>query len=171
MSSQKNVAGKLLDFFDVTVTSISFLVIFVTFVIAIVSRYFLRVAVTWSYEISILGYMWTMFFGVGRALRNDEHVVFSLVYDKLGWHGKRRSLILYNILLAAMGILIFVPGVRAMLASNSRTGVLKLPYKVVFSPFFFMLAEIIAVSAVNVKKAWRMKGDAEATAEQGEVKT
>lgn len=169
MSSQNGMGKRILDFFDVTVTSVSFLVIFVTFMISIISRYFLRVAVAWTYEISILGYMWTMFFGVGRALRNDEHVVFSLVYDKLDNRGKRRCLVLYNALLAVLLLLIFVPGVQAMLGSNSRTGVLKLPYKAVFAPFFFMTAELIVVAVMNVRRAVRMNVTDEKAEEEVEA--
>ena len=50
------------------ITDLSFLVIFCTFMLAIVSRYFFKRPVTWSYEISVLGYIWTMFFGVGLAV-------------------------------------------------------------------------------------------------------
>ncbi len=140
---------KILDFFEVGVTSVAFLVIFVTFMISIISRYVLRVPVTWTYEISILGYMWTMFFGVGRALRNDEHVVFSLVYDKVSPAKKSFFLLLYNALLAILLLLCVSPGFSAMLKSNSATGVLKLPYKIVFAPFWFMIIEIICVAASN----------------------
>ena len=89
----KSTGRKILDFFEIGVTSISFIVIFVTFMISILSRYIFRIPVTWTYEISILGYMWTMFFGVGKAIDNDEHVVFSLVYDKISPKGKRFCLI------------------------------------------------------------------------------
>lgn len=156
-NSDKSIGMKVLVFFEVTMTSISFMVVFVTFMISIISRYFLRTAVSWTYEVSILGYMWTMFFGVGRALRNDEHVVFSLVYDKLSPKGERVCLIMYNIMLAGLLSIVFIPCVQAMLGSNSKTGVLGLPYKVAFSPFFFMFAEIIIISILNVIKAVKLK--------------
>ena len=153
---EKNLGRKILDIFDIGVTSISFVVIFVTFMISIISRYVLRIPVTWTYEISILGYMWTMFFGVGRAIENDQHVVFSLVYDKVSPKTKRIFLILYNTLLVVLLAVAFLPCVQAMLKSTMKTGVLKLPYKVVFAPFFFMLVEIIVLSAINIKKAVTM---------------
>ena len=152
----KSIGRKILDIFETGVTSVSFVVIFVTFMISIISRYLLRVPVTWTYEISILGYMWTMFFGVGKAIDNDEHVVFSLVYDKLSPKGKRNCLILYNVMLTVLLLIAFIPCFQAMLKSTMTTGVLKLPYKVVFSPFFFMMVEIIIKSARNVLKVVRM---------------
>ncbi|MCR5625800.1 MAG: TRAP transporter small permease subunit [Lachnospiraceae bacterium] len=154
---EKSIAKKILDIFDVGVTSIAFIVIFVTFMISILSRYIFRIPVTWTYEISILGYMWTMFFGVGKAMENDEHVVFGLVYDKLGNNGKRFCLVLYNIMLVVFLLIAFIPSVQACAKSTMTTGVLKIPYRYVFSPFFFMLAEIIIRSAFNIKKALTMK--------------
>ena len=41
--------------------------------VSIISRYIFRVPVAWSYEISVLGYMWTMFFGVGKAMRRHSN--------------------------------------------------------------------------------------------------
>jgi TRAP-type C4-dicarboxylate transport system permease small subunit len=153
----KSFLGKVLDFFEIGVTSTAFVVIFITFMISIISRYVLRVPVTWTYEISILGYMWTMFFGVGKAIDNDEHVVFSLVYDKMSDKGKRFCLILYNCMLVVLLLIAFIPCVQAMIKSTMKTGVLKLPYKVVFSPFFFMMAEIIIKSGRNVYRVLKTK--------------
>ena len=81
------------------ITDLSFLVIFCTFMLAIVSRYFFKRPVTWSYEISVLGYIWTMFFGVGLAMKRDEHVVFGLVFDVLQPKGKFVIYLFYNVLL------------------------------------------------------------------------
>lgn len=81
MDNFKKIGKKIVDFLGVFIPNITFLVIFLTFMVTIVSRYFFKTPVTWSYEVSVLGYMWTMFFGVGKAMEADEHVVFGLVYD------------------------------------------------------------------------------------------
>ena len=146
----RGTAKKILDIFDIGVTSASFIVIFITFMISILSRYVFKKPVPWTYELSILGYMWTMFFGVGKAIENDEHVVFSLVYDKLSPGRKKVCLIAYNILMVVLLFICFIPCVQATMKSTMKTGVLKLPYKIVFSPFFFMMIEIIVRSVMNV---------------------
>ena len=146
----EGIAKKILDIFDIGVTSASFIVIFVTFMISIFSRYVFKKPVPWTYELSILGYMWTMFFGVGKAIENDEHVVFSLVYDKISPAGKKLCLILYNIMMVALLLICFIPCVQADMKSTMKTGVLKLPYKIMFAPFFYMMAEIIVRSVMNV---------------------
>lgn len=158
MSSALKAGKKIVDFFGVFVASVSFLTIFVTFMISIISRYIIRVPVTWTYEISVLGYMWCMFFGVGKAMEKDEHVVFALVYDKLNPAAKKHMLILYNVILAVLLAAVFVPCIQSAMKSSMSTGVLKLPYKLVFAPFFFMTADIIIRSIIRVVSLIRMDG-------------
>jgi TRAP-type transport system small permease protein len=137
------------------IPSIAFLAIFITFLITIASRYIFKHPVPWSYEFSVLGYMWTMFFGVGLAIRNDEHVTFGLVYDSLRPMGRLVSKIAYNLLLIALLAIIFLPSVQSLITKQMVTGVLNLPYKFVFAPFLFMLADSIVRSAGNIWRAIR----------------
>ena len=131
----KSIIKKITDFFGVAVVSVSFLLIFITFLLTIFSRYLFKTPITWSYEISVLAYMWTMFFGVGKAMEYDEHVVFSLVYDKRSPKGKMLYLVIYNAMLVFLLTITFIPSLQSLLSKRIVTGVLKLPYKVVFAPF------------------------------------
>ena len=144
---------KAVDYiWGVVIPSISFSMIFIAFMIAILSRYVFRQPVAWTYEISVLGFMWTMFFGVGKAIEMDEHVVFGLVYDTLKPFGKMFCKLLYNTVLIVLLAILFIPALKMALKSTMMTGVLKMPYKIVFAPFFFMLAEVIVRSGQNIKK-------------------
>lgn len=139
--------------FGVIFPNISFCMIFIAFMVAILSRYIFRQPVAWTYEISVLGFMWTMFFGVGKAIELDEHVVFGLVYDTLKPFGKMLCKLLYNVALMILLAILFIPALRMALKSTMMTGVLKMPYKIIFAPFFLMLAEIVVRSGLNIKKA------------------
>ena len=57
MDNFKKIGKKIVDFLGVFIPNITFLVIFLTFMVTIVSRYFFKTPVTWSYEVSVLGYM------------------------------------------------------------------------------------------------------------------
>ena len=149
----KSVLKKIVDFLGFVMPGIAFLVIFVTFMIGIVSRYFFRTAVPWTYEVSILGYMYAMFFGVGKAIEDDSHVVFSLVYDVVSPKKKSIFRIIYNAFLVFLLVACFVPCCKSLVSKQMVTGVLKLPYKIVFAPFIYMLAETIIRSAVNIVNA------------------
>ena len=155
MSDEKkksSIGKKILDIFDVGVTSFSFLMVFIAFMISIVSRYFLRVAVSGTYEISIPRYMWAMYFGVAKCMESDSHVVFSLLYDKLGFKGKKFCYILNNTMLAVLLIICIYPSIKSWAASKMVTGVLKIPYKAAFFPYFYMVIMVIARAIINIRK-------------------
>ena len=151
----KKIGKKIVDFLGVFIPNITFLVIFLTFMVTIVSRYFFKTPVTWSYEVSVLGYMWTMFFGVGKAMEADEHVVFGLVYDAVKPRTQFIFKVVYNTFLLILLVICFVPCFQSMVGKKMVTGVLKLTYTVVFAPFMYMLAEIIVRTCINIRNAFK----------------
>lgn len=144
---------KITYFLGVVMPVIAFLAIFITFMITIISRYVFKTPVPWSYEISVLGYMYCMFFGVGKAMETDEHVVFSLVYDEVSPKMKCIFRIVYNLFLLALLIVCFVPCCISLTKMRMKTGVLMIPYKIVFAPFIYMLVEIMIRTILNVCQA------------------
>jgi TRAP-type C4-dicarboxylate transport system permease small subunit len=152
LENAKKIGKKVVNFFGITVPTVAFLIIFITFMIGIVSRYVLRKPVPWTYEISILAYMWTTFFGVGQAIKLDEHVVFGLVYDSVSEKLQRVFRITYNLVIVILVSIVFVPCTSSMLSKQGITGVLQLPYKWVFAPFLLMFIDIIVRCAYNVVK-------------------
>jgi TRAP-type C4-dicarboxylate transport system permease small subunit len=147
--------GKVMTVLSEGVPMVAFLVVFVTFMMTIICRYVLRFAIPWSYEVSILGYMYCMFFGSGIALKRDEHVVFSLLYDKLPPIGQLISKLVYNAVLVVLICIIFVPCLNSLMASTMKTGILKMPYKVVFAPFLWMLFECAFRCLFYMKASWK----------------
>lgn len=152
MKNLKKTGKKIIDFLGITVPTIAFLIIFITFMIGIISRYMLRKPVPWTYEISILAYMWTTFFGVGQAIKLDEHVVFGLVYDSVSEKMQKAFRVVYNTVIAVLVTVAFMPSLTSLLSKQGITGVLELPYKWVFAPFILMFAEIIIRCTYKVIK-------------------
>ena len=148
-------AAKVMTVLSEGVPMVAFLVVFITFMMTIICRYVLRFAIPWSYEVSILGYMYCMFFGSGIALKRDEHVVFSLLYDKLPPIGQLISKLVYNAALVVLIAIIFVPCLNSLMASTMKTGILKMPYKVVFAPFLWMLFECAFRCLFYMKASWK----------------
>ena len=148
------IPGRIMTVLSEGVPMVSFLVVFVTFMMTIFCRYVLRFAIPWSYEVSILGYMYCMFFGSGIALKRDEHVVFSLLYDKLSPLGQLISKLVYNAALIVLLAIIFVPCVNSLMASTMKTGILKMPYKFVFAPFLWMIFECAFRCLFYIKTSW-----------------
>jgi len=134
------------------IPNITFTIIFVTFSITIISRYALKTPVAWAYEVSILAYMWTMFFGVGKAMAREEHVVFSLVYDTMTPAVRSLFRIASNVILIALLGIVFLPSVNSLLSKRMVTGVLKMKFSLVFAPLIYMFAEIIVRSIIDLRK-------------------
>lgn len=150
---EAKIPAKIMTVLGEGVPMVAFLVVFVTFMMTIISRYVLRIAIPWSYEVSILGYMYCMFFGSGIALTRDEHVVFSLLYDKLNPTGKMVSKLLYNAIMIVLMCIVFTPCFNSIMSMKQVTGILKMPYKVVFAPFLWMLLECIVRSLMCMVQA------------------
>lgn len=147
------IPGKIMKILSEGVPMVSFMVVFLAFMASIIYRYVLRQAIPWNVEVSILGYMYCMFFGSGIAIARDEHVVFSLIYDKLPPVGKMISKLLYNTILIVLICIAFAPCCKSILNMRQVTGILKMPYKVVFAPFLWMLAECVVRSAIVMVNA------------------
>lgn len=156
MDNLKKVVKAVTGFLGETIPTVTFTIIFVTFVAQIIARYFFGKSITWSNEVSVLAYMWTMFFGVGKAMDTDSHVVFGLVYDVVGQKTRYIFRMGYNILLIVCLGLAFYPCVDKWLGQKMITGVLKLPYKLVFAPFIYMLIEMIIRSIVEMVKVHKL---------------
>lgn len=155
LNKARKIGKQVMGFLGIFIPNITFCVIFITFMVSIISRYLFRQPVAWSYEVSVLGYMWTMFFGVGKAMETDEHVVFGLVYDMLGILGQFIFKAVYNLFLLFLLLICFLPCVESLVGKQMMTGVLKLPYYIVFAPFIYMLGEIIVRTVINVLNSYQ----------------
>lgn len=153
MKNLKKIILKVNDFLGVTVPVILYIMLFLSFVIVIFARYIFSKSISWGNEVAILCYIWIMFFGCGKAMENDEHVVFSLIYDEVSPLVQLIMKLIYNTVLIVFMIVSFKPCIVAWQASTQITGILKLTYKFCFFPFFWMMLMIIIYSCVNIKKS------------------
>lgn len=139
MKALKKIGKFVMDLFEIYLPVLIFACLFLTFVYQIFCRYVLRQPVSWSYEIGLLTFVWTTMFGALYAWRDDEHIVFSLVYDARSEKGKRIfDLIGAAIVLVLMAIIIR-PTWTFVLKQRRFSSVLKISYKVMYFPFFIMI--------------------------------
>lgn len=153
MKTAKKLGATIMDILGVWFPCVIYVVLFLSFVATIVMRYCFNKALSWGNEVAVLCYMWIMFFGCGKAIENDEHVVFSLVYDRCSPKVQMLMKVVYNVLLAVLIAIAIPPCVKMLLKSTQITGILKIPYTICFAPYIWMLAETVVRSLINVKKA------------------
>ncbi len=59
-------------------------IMFVAFVIQIVSRYVFNFPVGWTYEVSLLTWLWAVLWGAAFVLTEEEEIRFDIIYSLVG---------------------------------------------------------------------------------------
>ena len=123
--------------------TLSYGVLFVTFIFQVILRFVFNKPLSWSDELIVILYVFSMFWAGAFMLKEKDHVMLDIVYEHLGAQGKRVSCIAYALVI---GGLFFwaVPAsysyVKFMMREN--TPVLEIPYTYVFAPFILFLLSI-----------------------------
>ena len=155
MNSLKKVLekfSKFMDLFGVYIPTLSFAVLFLCFMATMILRYVFKFSLNWGSELAVLCYIWIMCFGSGKGLSLGDHVVFSLVYDRCGPKVQMVMKVIYNIVIFVLLLVALPACYKAMMRSNMITGVLKIPYKIAFAPFLFLLVDNSVRALFEIKK-------------------
>ena len=140
--------------------SACFLVLFITILLQVFSRYVLNDPIGWTAEICVIAYLWLAFWGGGLMAGRRDHVRFDLLYNHLSPTTRRimaitRSLIIAGILLYALPA--NFDYIKFM--EYDTTGVLEIGFDLVYSVFIlFMLALLMRYlrrTTLLFGKAWR----------------
>ena len=105
---------QVLQTFFSYVSALLFAVLFVSFVLQICMRFIFNNPLNWSEELSVICYIWIVFLACAFILRDDQHVVFSLITQSLPEKGRFfcqfvSSLILGGILISiTLGVFDYV---------------------------------------------------------------
>ncbi|MCX7788537.1 MAG: TRAP transporter small permease [Spirochaetes bacterium] len=141
----------LLDFVEIWIPVITFAFMFLVFVIAIFFRYVLNHPLTWPYELSIILFIWTILFGAGYAKREDSHVVFSVIYDRLSPAKQRVSRIVAELIVLTAFIIGFQASTSYILFWKTlKTPALRISFDLVFFPYVVFMLLMIGRSAYNL---------------------
>jgi TRAP-type C4-dicarboxylate transport system permease small subunit len=137
-----------------------FVVMFGSFLLQVGSRYLLPNPVPWTDEVSLIAFLWLVFWTGGLLLSDREHVRFDIVVRALPPRGRR--------LCAILGHLLIVGLFGAALPTNldyiaflwrQMTPVLEIPLDWVYSCFGLALIAIVARSLYRLARllgsGWR----------------
>ena len=117
---------------------VTFLIMFVSFCIQIICRYLFNYQFEWTYEFTVIGFMWTAVFGACYSSKIRDHVSFNLIYDRLGSKGQALMSLAGNLIPYAVEYISFM--------DIKTTPVLKLSFGVAYAPFLiFLLFSIIYI--------------------------
>lgn len=150
MKRKIRVLAFLLNVVEVYIPVAAFASLFVAFCLQVFFRYVLRDPLQWTFEFSLISFIWAVMLGACYCLRDNEHIVFTLVYEKMSVRTRRATDIFSNLFVSVLFGIALVPVTRYILSlSDELSPVLRIPFSIAFGPFVVMVVDTI------IRLVWR----------------
>lgn len=142
--------------FSERVAAALFAMMFVGFLIQIISRYVLNMPVAWSLELCSIGYVWVVFWSCSILSGERQQIIFDLLYNKFPPR-RRRVLAIVNTATLGLIFLAALPGVLdyVLFLGRRYSMLLKIRMDLVYSCFIIFMVAVIVGAAVRI---WRLSG-------------
>ncbi len=145
MSKLKFIIQKIRDFFEIIIPCTAFLIMFSTYILQVFMRYVMRTPLTWSNEVIVTAFTWSVLFGACYSMREKSHVKFTMVTDALPEKVACFFKIAGNIIIVITFILMIPASIDFInQVAKQYTPVFKWSLKPLFAPiiyFFISIAE------------------------------
>jgi TRAP-type C4-dicarboxylate transport system permease small subunit len=139
----KRIGSFILSFFEIYLSSTTFLLLFIVFLLQIFYRYFL-VPLTWPLEFILIDFIWLTLLGACFAQRDSSHVMFTMIYDAVKPRTQIWMRIVGNTLVFIAFSISLYPSYRYVsFMSFKKSDVLKIPMNIAFSPYIVFLVIMI----------------------------
>jgi len=100
--------------------------------------------------ISIL-FLWTCLFGACYAFRTDQHIRFSLLYDKLPRKWGEITSLVGNFIVVILMILSFAPTVKYVdYMAIQSSSVMRISFRIIYAPYILFLGISIVYTIVEM---------------------
>ncbi len=135
------------------VAGLMFAAVFVIFCLKIAMRYIGHNEMAWTDEVSIILFVWIVFWANAFILREQDHIRFDLVYALAPDRGKRVMAVLRAIFIGGVFLYALPQSVDYILFLwRERTPVLELRLDYVYFCFILLMA------MVPIRAAWTLVG-------------
>jgi len=136
---------------EIYIPLLSFIVMFITFLMEVFFRYVLNNPLTWPFEVTTVTFLWTVLFGAILAMRSREHIAFPLFYEKVSKEIQRVLRFLSNGLIFVSCALVLYPSYRYISFMKTQdTPVLNIPFSLVYAPFMVFLIMIMVYTGRDI---------------------
>ena len=121
----------------------SYAILFLTFIFQVILRFVFNKPLTWSDELIVILYVFSMFWAGAFLLKEKDHVMLDLIYEHLPAQGRRALSVAYSLIIGGL-FLYAVPESYSYISFMMRedTPVLGVPFGLVFAPFMLFLLSI-----------------------------
>jgi TRAP-type C4-dicarboxylate transport system permease small subunit len=109
-----DIFDRFLDFISAVVKYIILVMttcIFIIVLFTVFSRYLFNYVASWSEEVPRYLLVWSGFLGAALAVRQNEHIGFDYIYNKLPPTGQKILALLLNLGIAIIGLIMLVYGI------------------------------------------------------------
>lgn len=140
MKKIDSVYQKMSDFFEIYLPCCAFVVLFISYVIMILYRYIFNAQVNEIYELSMIAFVWTVVLAASYHSRLDDHIMFTILYDKLPEGGRRVLRMVGNGIIVLFMVIILPHAVKSVsFLAIKRSSLMKIPFNVIYAPFIVYL--------------------------------
>jgi TRAP-type C4-dicarboxylate transport system permease small subunit len=129
-------------------------VMFLTFMVQIVSRYVFNSPVGWTVEVCLTMWLWIVFWTSAFNLRDVDHIRFDMLYIECGKRARRIFALVSAIAIVA-GLLAALPATMDYITfyKIKKSAILRIRLDVVFSVYAIF---VVAVIARYCLRAWHL---------------
>lgn len=138
---------------------------FIVLFLQVVSRYVFNAAFSWSEELALILFVWSIYLGATAAIRRRQHLRLEIVLDKLNPRMRLVFDLIGNLVFALFCCVIMfgvMPIVQRLMNSGVSTAVLSIPkwinYAMLPAMFALMVFRLIQDSAARIKQFTAGKG-------------
>lgn len=160
MKNFLKIVNKIRDIIEIYVPMAAFLTMFLTFILQIIMRRVFNNPLTWAYEVTVIGFIWTVILGACYAQRYRAHVKFTLIYDMLSKEKAAIVRALGNLIIVVAFILLIVPSYKYVtFMSFQSTSVFKIKLSWIFMPFVYFLISISLYTIEEIVEDYKILRD------------
>lgn len=150
MQTAKKIFLRVRDVVEIGVPCASFCLMFLVFILQIVSRYVFNRPISWTTEIQVLGYIWLVLTGAGYVMRMKRHVSFTVFYDAFDAKVQRIMRVAGNLLLSVTYLILLPFTVRYVLSETGSSAFFRIPRVWYFLPMILFVFTTICYSLYDV---------------------
>lgn len=133
------------------VGALIFALMFGAFLLQVFMRYVLNRPLGWTDELSVIAYIWAIFWGCAFMVRAKDHVAFDLVYAMAGERARRlMALPAAGLVLALFAAALPATWDYVTFMRRERTPVLGLRFDLVYACFVIFIAATVIGALIRL---------------------
>lgn len=143
-------------FIDDILPSFMLFMLVVLFLVSVLFRYVIRYPLKWTFELQLVCYIYVVMLSVMYATRQNSHIVFSLIYDKMPLPIRAVFRIIGNLIIASAFIIAIKPFWNYVIFTGfNKTPQFKISFTIVFFPVIIMVVTTAIDSLIEIYRSVR----------------